>query len=255
MKIGAQLFSLRTECDTTEKLKVTFGRVKKMGYDIAQASAICEIDPYLLRSYVDEFSLPVLCTHRSLAEITERTEECINFHKIIGSPCIGLGAMPSEMKGSLDGLKHFANLLAEPVKKIRSAGLSFAYHNHAFDFECWDGVVPYDYMIENTEFDFIHDVYWSIYAGKNAMDYIKLLGETGRMQNIHFKDMKTAPQGAICPCGDGIIDFAQLAHCCKKYGIENVYVEQDNAPDLGDPFVQMESSLNHLKSIFNKEGL
>ncbi len=255
MKIGAQLFSLRTECDTPEKLKITFERVKNMGYDIAQASAICEIDPYLLRSYVDEYSLPILCTHRSLAEITERTEECIKFHKIIASPCIGLGAMPNEARGSLESLKNFVEMLKEPVKKIRDAGLSFAYHNHAFEFENWDGVIPYDYLLENTDFDYIHDVYWSTYAGKDPLYYVKLLGESGRMQNIHFKDMISAPQGAICPCGDGIIDFAPLAKECKKYGINNVYVEQDNAPDLGDPFAQMEKSLKHLKTLFEKERI
>ena len=255
MKIGAQLYSLRTECDTPEKLKNTFEKVKNIGYDIVQASAICEIDPHLLRSYVDEYSLPILCTHRSIAEITERTEECIKFHKIIGSSCIGLGAMPNESRGSLDSLKSFVELLKEPVKKIKAAGLSFAYHNHAFEFECWDGVIPYEYLIENTEFDFIHDVYWSKYAGKNPLDYIKILGECGRMKNIHFKDMKSEPNGPICPCGDGVIDFGTLAIECKKYEIENIYVEQDNAPELGDPFLQMQLSYNHLNELFIKKGI
>lgn len=255
MKIGAQLYSLRTACTTPEDLKVTFEKVKNMGYDMVQASAICQIDPHLLRSYVDEYSLPVICTHRSLVEITERTKECIEFHKIIGCPCIGLGAMPNEARGSLESLKNFVEMLKEPVKKIRDAGLSFAYHNHAFEFENWDGVIPYDYLLENTDFDYIHDVYWSTYAGKDPSYYVKLLGECGRMQNIHFKDMISAPQGAICPCGDGIIDFARLATECKKYGIENVYVEQDNAPDLGDPFAQMEKSYKHLKTLFEKEGI
>ena len=255
MKIGAQLYSLRTGCTTPEDLKTTLERVKNMGYDIAQASTICEIDPYLLRSYIDEYSLPILCTHRSLTEIAEKTAECIAFHKIIGCPCIGLGSMPTEMRGSFEGLKHFTELLAEPVKRIKDAGLTFAYHNHAFEFESWDGVIPYDYLLETTEFDYIHDVYWSTYAGKNPSYYIKLLGESGRMQNIHFKDMKTAPQGAICPCGEGIIDFSTLAKECKQYGIPNVYVEQDNAPDLGDPFAQMEASLKHLRSVFTKEGI
>ena len=255
MKIGAQLYSLRTACTNPDDLKVTFERVKNMGYDMVQASAICEIDPHLLRSYVDEYSLPVICTHRSIEEITARTAECIEFHKIIGCPCIGLGAMPSDMRGSFENLKHFTDILSEPVKMIKAAGLSFAYHNHAFEFENWDGVIPYEYLLEKTEFDYIHDVYWSTYAGKDPSYYIKLLGESGRMQNIHFKDMKTAPQGDICPCGDGIIDFAKLAKECKKYGINNAYVEQDNAPDIGDPFEQMEASLKHLKSAFAKEGI
>ena len=80
--------------------------------------------------------------------------------------------------------------------------------------------------------------------------YIKLFGESGRMRNIHFKDMKTSPKGDICPCGQGVIDFAPLKELCEKYGIENAFVEQDNAPDLGDVFVQMKESFDNLKPLF-----
>ena len=251
MKLGAQLYSMRTECDTPEKLRNTFKRVKEIGYDIVQASAICEIEAERLRSYVDEFSLPILCTHRSWAEIVDNTDASIKFHKTIGCPVIGLGSMPNEYRGSLDGLKEFLNILKTPIAKIKDAGLSFAYHNHAFEFDVLDGGVKmYDYLIsESPDMDFIHDVYWSTYAGESPEKYIKIIAGAGRMTNIHFKDMKTAPQGPICPCGDGIIDFAPIAKLCKEVGIPNVYVEQDNAPELGDVFDQMASSYNHLCNI------
>ena len=156
--------------------------------------------------------------------------------------------MPGEYRGSYEGLKKFKEEILEPVKKIRDAGLIFTYHNHAFEFENWDGVLPYDYMIEEIpEFDFIHDVYWTTYAGECPSKYIKLLAEAGRMTDVHFKDMKSGPKGPICACGDGIIDFAPLADLCYSLGIKNVLVEQDNAPDFEDSFEQMERSYKHLR--------
>lgn len=253
MKLGAQLYSLRTECDTHEKLYNTFKRVKEIGYDAVQASAICEIEAEKLLSYIDELSMPVLCTHRSWTEIVENTDACIKFHETIKCPVIGLGGMPNEYRGSLDGLKEFVKALKTPMAKIKDAGLSFAYHNHAFEFDMLDGGIKmYDYLIsEVPEMNFIHDVYWSTYAGENPEKYIKIIADASRMTDIHFKDMKTAPQGPICPCGEGVIDFAPLAKLCKEVGIKNVYVEQDNAPDLGDVFEQMASSYNHLRGMIN----
>ena len=253
MKLGAQLFSLRDRCDTSEKLRNCFKDVKSIGYDIVQASAICNIEAERLLSYIEEFDLPVMCTHRSFEEIVERTEESIAFHKTIRCPVIGLGAMPNEYRGSLNAIRAFHEKIREPLKKIKAAGLSFAYHNHAFDFDTVDGTSIYDYFInEIPELDFIHDVYWSIYAGKSPEDYIKLFSESGRMNHIHFKDMKTSPKGPICPCGDGVIDFTALASLCKKYGIENVYVEQDNAPESGDSLAEMEKSYQHLNKIITR---
>lgn len=247
MKLGAQLYSLRTSCETPEDLLKTMKRVKEMGYEVAQASGICQIEGELLRSYIEETGLPMTCTHRSFDEIVNHTEESIKWHKTIGSPIVGIGGMPVEFRGSLEGLKKFKEAMAEPVKKIRDAGLRFTYHNHAFEFDMWDGVLPYDYLIEELpDFDFIHDVYWSTYAGQDPAKYIELLAKADRMTDVHFKDMLSAPKGPICACGDGVIGFAPLAQLCSSLGVKNVHVEQDNAPSFDDPFEQMERSYKHL---------
>ena len=250
MKLGAQLYSLRDHCDTPEKVYDCFKNVKEIGYDMVQVSGICSIEAERLASYVKEFDLPVGCTHRSFDEIVNDTKKSIEIHKTIGCDVIGIGAMPDQYRETLEGVKEFHKLISEPIKMIRDAGLKFAYHNHAFEFNVVGGVMMYDYLINEIEgLDFIHDVYWSTYAGADPAKYIEMFAKSGRMQHVHFKDMLTAPQGAICPCGDGIIDFVQLNALCDKLGIENVYVEQDNAPDSGDSMGAMRKSFNYLKPI------
>ena len=250
MKLGAQLYSVRDLCDTPEKLYECMKLMKTIGYDIVQASAICDIEGKRLRSYVDELDMPILCTHRPFAEITERTDECIKFHKEIGCNVIGIGSMPNEYKGSYDALKAFARDISEANKKIIDAGLRFAYHNHAFEFELWDGTLPFDYMIEEMpNLDFIVDTYWTRYAGADTNKYIRQLAGAGRVKNVHFKDMISEPKGAICACGDGIVRFDELAALCREVGINNIYVEQDNAPETGDSAAQMKKSYSHLEKI------
>ena len=248
MKLGAQLYTLRNHCKTPEDLGATLKKLKKIGYDVAQASAICEIDADLFKSYIDEADLPITCTHTAFTKITEQTEKTIKFHKTIGCPIIGIGGMPLEYRESYEALKKFKEVLSEPIKKIEAEGFHFAYHNHDFEFELCGGIKVYDFLIEEMpEIHFIHDVYWSTYAGEDPAKYIKILAGTGRMTDIHFKDMLTSQKGPICPCGDGVIDFNALADLAKHYGVKNVHVEQDNAPELGDEFEQMERSYKHLK--------
>ena len=248
MKLGAQFYSIRDNTTTPEDLKNSFKRIKDIGYEIAQMSAICDIEPELLRSYSEEYGLPITCTHSAFDRIVNDTERLIEEHKIYGCPTIGLGYMPNEYHG--DGIYEFIEILREPLRKIKAAGLNFAYHNHAFEFEKADGRIIFDILIEELpELDFIVDTYWVKYAGYDVIEYIKKIGAE-RIKNVHLKDMKTEPQGEICPCGEGVTDFAKIIELCDEMGIANALVEQDNAPDLGDSVAQMKISYGNLNHLF-----
>lgn len=250
MKLGAQFFTLREKNKTPEGLYRSFAEVKKIGYQVVQMSAICQIEPERLKAYSDEFDLPITCTHSPFERIIGDTDALIKEHIIYGCPVIGLGSMPNSYRTSLEGVRAFIKDVAEPMKKIEAAGLRFAYHNHAFEFDDLGGVYGYDVLVEEAPtMNFILDTYWFKYADKSYLDYIKLLGNA-RLTNVHFKDMKTAPQGPICPCGEGVIDFAPVVKLCNDIAIPYALVEQDNAPQLGDEYEQMATSFNNLKHLF-----
>ncbi len=249
MKLGAQFFSIRTECKTPDALYASMKKIKDIGYEIIQISGVCDIEAERLKAYSEELNLPITCTHKPYDSIIGDTDNLIKYHKTIGCPVIGLGAM-GEMRNSLEGIYSFVKAMKEPIKKINDAGLRFAYHNHAFEFIPVEGKKIFDILFEELpEADFIQDVYWTKFAGEDIESVLSKIAEAGRMTNIHFKDMKSEPAGEICACGNGVIDFAPIAKLCKKYGIENILVEQDNAPDFDDVFAQMKMSYDHLNSI------
>ena len=247
MKPGAQFFSIRDNTQSAEGLKRSFAEMKKIGYEVVQLSAIGPIEAEIIKSYVDEYSLPVTCTHQSFDNIVNNTEKTIKDHQIYGCPVIGLGSMPNEYRGSIEGAREFLKAISEPMKKIEASGLKFAYHNHAFEFE---RVNVYDLFIEEApSLNFILDTYWIKFAGYDHLDYIKKIG-VERMTNVHFKDMLTEPKGDICPCGVGVIDFKPVVELCVSLGIPYALVEQDNAPSSGDSFGQMKISHDNLRPLF-----
>lgn len=250
MKLGAQFYSIRDNTQTPENLRNAFKAMKDIGYEIAQMSAICPIEPEILKGYSEEFSLPIVCTHSPFDRIVNDTDALIREHKIYNCPTIGLGSMPREYIENADTLRTFIETVKEPIKKIRDAGLRFAYHNHAFEFEKIDGKLIFDILIDELPcLDFIIDTYWVKYAGYDYIEYINRIG-ADRVRNVHLKDMLTAPKGEICHCGRGVIDFAPVVALCNSLGIENALVEQDNAPDTGNSFEQMKHSFENLKKLF-----
>ncbi len=250
MKLGAQFYTLREKNKTPEGLRNSFKIMKEIGYTVAQMSAICPIEAERLMSFSQEFDLPITCTHSAYDRIIGDTDALIKEHVTYGCPVIGIGSMPDKFRGSVEGARAFLDSVREPMKKIEAAGLRFAYHNHAFEFDDLGGVCSYDILIEEAPtLNYILDTYWFKYAGRDYLEYIKLFGNE-RLTNVHFKDMKTEPQGAICPCGAGTIDFAPVVKLCDELNIPYALVEQDNAPALGDEYEQMKYSFDHLKSLF-----
>ena len=239
MKLGAQLFSLRTFCKTPDGIREAFRRVKEIGYEVVQLSGCGPIEPERLRDISEEFSLPITCTHSPSDRILHDTEKLIAEHRIYGCDSIGIG--------SIDGVRAFISEFAETCRIIHDAGLMLTYHNHDFEFVDCGGTNLYEILIEESEFDFIHDVYWSTFAGKNPLDYIPRL--SGRMTNVHFKDLSPEPNHTMCACGDGTIDFNPLVAAAELAGVKYVQVEQDNAPDFPDAFDQMKISFRTLRPL------
>lgn len=250
MKLGAQFYTLRERNKTPEGLYNSFKRVKEIGYQVVQMSAICQIEAERLKSFSDEFELPITCTHSAFDRIINDTDALIKEHITYGCPVIGIGSMPNEFRGSIEGARAFMDKIREPMNKMEAAGLRFAYHNHEFEFVDLGGVCSYDLLMEELPtLNFILDTYWFKYSERSYLDYIKLMGNE-RLTNVHFKDMKTEPKGEICPCGVGTIDFAPVVKLCDDLKIPYALVEQDNAPKLGDEFEQLTTSYNNLKGFF-----
>ena len=254
MILGAQFYTLRNHTQTPEGIRETFRRVKEIGYDAVQISAIGkDIPASLLRELSLEYGLPITCTHTAFDRIVNDTDRVIEEHKLFGCTEVGLGAMNGEFRGSLANLEKFIALMAPAVEKIKKAGLTFGYHNHAFEFdplEDGEGVI-FDHLVAKTDWNFILDTYWVAYAGGDPVDFIRRL--EGRILNLHFKDMKTSPKGPICPVGQGVLDFAAIVRAAEETGIRFGLVEQDNAPDLAtaewDEFAQMADSYRHLRPL------
>ena len=91
MKLGAQFYSIRNECKTPESLYNAMRKIKEIGYEVVQISGVCAIEAEKLKSFSDEFELPITSTHKPYDSIINDTENLIAYHKVINCPVIGLG--------------------------------------------------------------------------------------------------------------------------------------------------------------------
>jgi len=245
MKIAAQLFTVREYVKTEKEIYQTLKKIKEIGYEIVQLSALGAYKPKNMKNQLDELGMSACVTHSPLDRIISDTEALITEHKLMGIKHIGLGHF---LGNNLNEYKFFLDKLAPAVDKIAAAGLKFVYHNHAHELIKYDGVRPLDYMRDNTDskkFGFLADFYWLQYAGICSVQFLKQY--TGRVEIVHFKDMRAAAEGKsrFAEIYEGNMDYDSIYNACVKEGVLWAAVEQDVCD--GDPFDSLKISRDNIR--------
>jgi sugar phosphate isomerase/epimerase len=146
--------------------------------------------------------------------------------------------VPAESRAQLDTLVGKLNRVG---REYREQGLTFGYHNHHIEFMRVDGVVPYDYLMSNTDPSLVKielDVGWLATAGLDPVAYLRR--HAGRVIACHLKDYDATiatdvPQRKLVPPGAGTIDFAAVLAAMNETGVRHGFIEVDVSDDaLGD---------------------
>lgn len=245
-RIGAQYYTIRDFCRTLEDFDASCKKVKEIGYKTVQLSGIGDFEGEDVKKILDKYDLIAVCTHRPPQNYLENIEKEIEFHKAIGCNVAGLGAMP-QFSASYEAIKEFGEQFTQVSEKLKEHGITFAYHNHSFEFEKIDGKYAFDAIIKSVKsdnFKLILDVYWLAYAGVNPAKFIREYSD--KIACIHFKDLKIKENK---PCyaeiGQGNLDWDEIISACNESEAEFALVEQDTCD--GDPFESLKISYDFLK--------
>ncbi|UJH90355.1 sugar phosphate isomerase/epimerase [Antarcticibacterium sp. 1MA-6-2] len=158
-------------------------------------------------------------------------------------------SISADLRTSIEDFKRIAEKLNQAGEMCRQAGLKLAYHNHAFEFEDFNGQNGLQIFLENTDKDLVDfelDIYWVVRAGK---DPIALFDKyPGRFPLWHIKDMSKTNNELNTEIGSGTINYEKIFQRAKTAGGEHFIVEQENFEI--DPYQSLSQSYSYLKGKF-----
>ena len=227
LSTGLQLYTIRglMQDDVPSALALVAG----VGYRHVEFAGYFGYPASELRLMLDDLGLAAPAVHVSPADMAENLEAVVESALIMGHLYPVVYAIDPESRATLDDYYRVAEQFNAWGEACDRAGLRFAYHNHAFEFESIDGQVPYDVLLEETDpglVDFELDLYWIRAGGRSELEYFERY--PGRFTLWHVKDMDT--RGEMIDVGDGVIDFASLFRR-DDTGVRYAFVEHDNPPD------------------------
>lgn len=235
---GLALYTVREEM--AKDPIATLKKVAETGYAYVEAAGYIEgkyyqMEPLEFKKSLMEIGLTPMSTHQPTVTlenadqlIADAKEAGFKYFVIPVPPKGHYTRDPETRKRHMDGdLQPLVDMLNAIGKKCKDQGLQLLYHNHDFEYEKnKQGIVPIEYMIENSDPGFVNfqmDLYWVTKAGADPIAYFEKF--PGRFKSWHVKDMNK--EGHFAPVGTGTIDFKRILKEKKKSGMEFYMVEQD----------------------------
>jgi len=242
-KVGVQLIVYGKRA--AEELPVVLQEVKETGYaGVETGNLYNRYSPAEVKNMLETTGLAITGCHSGFGEFAdpEKVESSIRFLKEVGSRYLMVSGVGHHDEG-LSAYDSAAEVFNRVGRRCREDGITFCYHNHAWEFDRIDGVVPIHYLCERTDPDLVKlciDVYWVYIGGEEPADFIHRYAD--RAAYFHFKDGR---KGVFSELGRGEVDFDRLMPEVRSVAPEWIVYEQDRS-DL-DPKEALQISRDFLR--------
>lgn len=247
--IGIQLYTLQKQ--VKENFMDTLKAIADIGYNSIEAAGYADgkFYGYTPREYMKiaiELGLSPVSSHAMFDVLA--AQKVIDDTMEAGHKYLVIPSIPAARRKSLDDYKKLADQFNDIGQMCNTSGLKFGYHNHAFEFEVMDGMIPYEVLLDSTQPELVTmqlDFYWMVFGGGKPMDYF--VRYPGRFGLWHVKDMDKTDKNESTEIGNGIIDWPNLFREKEMAGMEFYFLEQESFKI--DPFESIKKSYEYLANL------
>lgn len=210
MKYGIQMYSLR---DITGKdMEGALRQVAEMGYGCVEFAGFFGHSAEQIKEWLDKYGLECSGTHTGWTEIRDNFENCVRYHKTIGTDTI---IIPGADLSTEEKLDEFIDFLNEFSPKLKECGMRLGYHNHSHELiKTSYGKIIHSEIEKRTDVDLEIDTYWAYHAGVDPVDLMGRLSD--RIRVIHIKDGLENGEGK--PLGMGTAPVADVYMKAREMG-------------------------------------
>lgn len=237
--MGIQVYTLRDQIK--EDLEGTLKKLADIGYTKLELFGYQEGKFFgktapEFRKICDKLGLRVVSGHyltgRSNPEqkgtLVNDWQMAIDHAAEVGQEYMVVAYLKDFERKNLDDYYKVCDLLNTAGEQCSKSGLKLCYHNHAFEFDIFDGQVAFEVMMSRLDPQWVNielDHYWVKKAGYDSLALFEKY--PGRFPLWHVKDMDS--NGDFTEVGTGIIDYDAIFAKEENAGLDHFFIEQDKA--------------------------
>jgi sugar phosphate isomerase/epimerase len=248
LPLAVQLYTLRNL--TAQDFAGTIKQVAALGYRGVELAGYGNLtSPAEIRKVLEDNHLKIAGSHIGLEAMEKDLNKVMDENDLLGNKNLVVPSLAPERRADAAGWKRSAQQLNDIGQKVQPRGFNLAYHNHAFEFELFDGQSGMDILYANAEAKNLKaelDVFWVRYGGQDPAAFITR--HAGRVLLVHLKDMEAGPERRFAPVGTGTLDIRGIVAASEQAGAQWLIVEQDNTYQT-PPLEALRTSMENLKKM------
>lgn len=221
-------------------IPATLDTIKSLGITDMEFSNLFGTTPEALRQLLDERQIKCSSFGVGYDDLVNKTEDVARKAKILGATYVRVAWIPHKAPFTLADARKAVqdfNRIGKILKEEH--GLTFCYHNHGYEFIPYKDGTFFDYIVQNTNPEYVSfelDILWAVHPGQDPAQLLRKYGK--RFKLMHLKDLRQGVKGDFTgstsvendvALGTGQIDIPAVLKAAKKAGIKHYYIEDESS--------------------------
>ncbi len=219
----------------------TLDTIKKYGITNIEFSNLFGKTSTELRNMLDARGMVCTSYGVSYPDLVNNTDKVGENARTLGASYVRVAWIPHEdSKGFTidDAVKTVADFNKAGKLLKETYGITFCYHNHGYEFARYGDGTFFDYLVKNTNPDYVSfelDILWAFHPGANPAELIKKYPT--RFKLMHVKDLRKGITGDLSgktpvendvALGTGQLNLPQILKAAQSSSIQYYYIEDES---------------------------
>ncbi len=251
--LGIQTYTFRRSLPTS--VEATLDTIKMMGFTEVEGGG-GKMPPEEFRKLCEARGISIPSTGTSYEQLVKDPQQVANTAKALGATFVMCAWIPHKSGNfNIEDAKKAVTDFNAAGKVLKENGITFCYHIHGYEFWPYENGTLLDYIINNTDKEYVSfemDVLWTQFGGGDPVKLLKKYGD--RWKLIHLKDLRkgvkkdrtggTSKENDVA-LGTGEIDIKGIIREANKIGIKH-FLTEDESRKIE---IQVPQSIAYLKSL------
>ncbi|WP_082911339.1 family 16 glycoside hydrolase [Pedobacter psychrophilus] len=223
-----------------KNFEATLDTIKNLGITNIEFSNLFKQKADIIRKMLDERGMECTSFGVSYDDIVKNIDAVGKNAKTLGASFVRVAWIPHDKTNLTIDITKQAVIDFNAAGKIlkEKYGLIFCYHNHGFDMQTYNNQTFFDYIMTNTNPEYVSfelDILWAFHAGSDPVALMKKYGS--RFKLMHVKDLRNGIVGNLTGAtpvendvavGSGQINIPAVIKEAQNIGIKYFYIEDES---------------------------
>ena len=235
---GMQTYTFRYSMKNS--VAATLDTIKSLGITVLESGTNPEgLTPEAFRKLLDERKLTSPSVGAGYDELVKDPAELARKAKIVGASYLMTAWIPHAKEFNLEDAKKAVADFNRAGKVLKENGITFCYHTHGYEFVPYENGTLFDYIVKNTDPNYVSfemDIMWVFFGGGDPAKL--LLKYPNRWKLMHLKDLRKGIKGDLTggtsvendvTLGTGQLDIPAILKAAKKVGVKYYFIEDESS--------------------------